>query len=269
VTATDLVLTVTQILRSEKVVGSFVEFFGEGTASLSVPDRATLANMAPEYGATMGFFPSTGRPSSTSAAPGRTTEELEALQAYFEAQEMFGVPVAGQIDYTRVVSLDLGTVAPSLSGPRRPQDRIELGHVKEQFTSLFSKPPAENGFNQPAEHLLTRHLVRAKDVREEAAEKPAPRNPSVAPGEERHVLEMNANKPTLAAAQALATSEQPVIDDTTIGNGDVLIAAITSCTNTSNPSVMIAAGCWRRRRSRPASRSSRTSRLRWRLAPAW
>src|SRR5690349_11364649 len=244
VTATDLVLTVTEILRREKVVGSFVEFFGEGTASLAVPDRATLANMAPEYGATMGFFPVDGKTIEYFQGTGRSTDEIEALEAYFTAQEMFGVPRAGQIDYTRVVTLDLGTVAPSLSGPRRPQDRIELGKVKTQFTSLFSKSPAENGFNQPAGHLLTRHLVRAKDVRVEEAPDPAvaPRAPSVQPGARRQVIEMDANRPTLAAAQAAASGEQPAVDDMTIGNGDVLIAAITSCTNTSNPSVMIAAG---------------------------
>ena len=254
VTATDLVLTVTEILRREKVVGSFVEFFGEGTASLAVPDRATLANMAPEYGATMGFFPIDAKTIEYFEGTGRSTDEIEALKAYFSAQEMFGVPTAGQIDYTRVVTLDLGTVAPSLSGPRRPQDRIELGRVKAQFTSLFSKSPAENGFNQPAGHLLTRHLVRAKDVRvEEAAQSEVPvtppvaptevpRAPSVAPGAPRQVIEMDANRPTLAAAQAVASSEQPAVDDMTIGNGDVLIAAITSCTNTSNPSVMIGAG---------------------------
>jgi aconitate hydratase len=242
VTATDLVLTVTEILRREKVVGSFVEFFGEGTASLAVPDRATLGNMAPEYGATMGFFPVDAKTIEYFKGTGRTADEIETLQAYFEAQEMFGVPLAGQIDYTRVVSLDLGTVAPSLAGPRRPQDRIELGQVKEQFTALYSKPPAENGFNQPAAQLLTRHLVRAKDVRAEAVEHPVPKTPSVAPGAPRQVEEMDANKPTLASAQSAASSEPPAAPDMTIGNGDVLIAAITSCTNTSNPSVMIAAG---------------------------
>ncbi len=243
VTATDLVLTVTEILRREKVVGSFVEFFGEGAASLAVPDRATLGNMAPEYGATMGFFPVDTKTIDYFKGTGRSVEEMEALKAYFEAQEMFGVPLAGQIDYTRVVTLDLGKVSPSLSGPRRPQDRIELGNVKTQFTSLYSKPPAQSGFNQPAESLLTRHLVRAAEVRAEPPQAhPAPHTPSVPPGSPRQVEEMDANKPTLEAAQAVASSEPPAAPDMTIGNGDVLIAAITSCTNTSNPSVMIAAG---------------------------
>ena len=137
VTATDLVLTVTEILRREKVVGKFVEFFGEGTASLALPDRATIGNMAPEYGATMGFFPVDDKTLAYFKGTGRTAAEIEAFEAYFRAQGMFGVPGAAgaskqlaDIQYTRVVSLDLGTVAPSLAGPKRPQDRIELGHVK-------------------------------------------------------------------------------------------------------------------------------------------
>lgn len=191
VTATDLVLTVTEMLRKEKVVGKFVEFCGEGTRTLSLPDRATIANMAPEYGATMGFFPVDEKTIAYFEGTGRTKAEIEAFEAYFRAQKMFGVPLARDIDYTKLVKLDLSTVAPSLSGPKRPQDRIELGHVKQQFSTLFSKPAAENGFNQPAEKL----------------------------------------------AQAFTTR-----DGITLKNGDVLIAAITSCTNTSNPGVLLAAG---------------------------
>ena len=191
VTATDLVLTVTEILRKEKVVGQFVEFCGEGTRTLSLPDRATIANMAPEYGATMGFFPVDEKTIAYFKGTGRRKSEIEAFEAYFRAQQMFGVPLARDIDYSRVVRLDLSTVAPSLSGPKRPQDRIELGQVKTTFAQLFSAPAAANGFNQPAEKL--------------AAPVPA--------GER---LELK--------------------------NGDVLIAAITSCTNTSNPGVLLAAG---------------------------
>jgi aconitate hydratase len=238
VTATDLVLTVTEILRREKVVGKFVEFFGEGTSHLALPDRATIGNMAPEYGATMGFFPVDEKTIEYFKGTGRTRAEIEAFEAYFKAQGLFGAPARGEIDYTRVVSLDLGTVTPSLAGPKRPQDRIELGHVKEKFTALFSQPPTENGFNQPAANLHTRHVVRAH----EADEKTPQAAPAAAPGAPRELVEMVGGHPTLESAQAEAPSTQPRVGDTSLGNGDVLIAAITSCTNTSNPSVMIAAG---------------------------
>ncbi|MDQ2927825.1 MAG: aconitate hydratase [Pseudomonadota bacterium] len=242
VTATDLVLAVTEILRREKVVGKFVEFFGDGVASLAVPDRATMANMAPEYGATMGFFPVDDKTIEYFEGTGRTMHEIEAFQAYFKAQGLYGVARSGQIDFTKTVRLDLGSVTPSLAGPKRPQDRIDLGKVKTQFASLFSKPPTENGFNQTADRLLTRHLVRAHDVRSVEAEGKVPRTPSVQPGAPRFVEEMSANRQTLAAALHEAEPEQPAAPDMTVGNGDVLIAAITSCTNTSNPSVMMAAG---------------------------
>jgi len=191
VTATDLVLTVTEILRKHKVVGKFVEFFGEGTRTLALPDRATIANMAPEYGATMGFFPVDERTVEYFKGTGRRKSEIEAFEAYFRAQGLFGVPKAGEIDYSAVVKLDLGSVAPSLAGPKRPQDRIEIGQVKTSFGQLFSAPAAANGFNQPADKL----------------DKPV----TTSSGIELH-------------------------------NGDVLIAAITSCTNTSNPGVLLAAG---------------------------
>jgi aconitate hydratase len=239
VTATDLVLTVTEILRREKVVGKFVEFFGEGTSSLALPDRATIGNMAPEYGATMGFFPVDEKTIEYFKGTGRTKDEIEAFEAYFKAQKMFGAPRAGQVDYTKVVTLDLGTVAPSLAGPKRPQDRIELGNVKDKFTSLFSEPPTANGFNLPAATLHTRHVVSAKDVPAGAT---PPDQPNNAPGAPRQIEEMSANHPTLEAAQSEAKSTQPKVGDLSLGNGDVLIAAITSCTNTSNPSVLLAAG---------------------------
>ena len=159
VTATDLVLTVTEILRRHKVVGKFVEFFGEGTRSLALPDRATLANMAPEYGATMGFFPVDEKTLDYFKGTGRTAEEIASFEAYFKAQGLFGVPGSGDVDYSQVVTLNLGTVSPSLAGPKRPQDRIELGQVAAQFKTLFSKPNAENGFNQPAQRLMQRFPV--------------------------------------------------------------------------------------------------------------
>ena len=240
VTATDLVLTVTEILRQHKVVGKFVEFFGEGTRTLALPDRATIGNMAPEYGATMGFFPVDEKTIDYFRGTGRTKGEIEAFEAYFKAQGLFGVPVAGEIDYSQVVRLDLGTVTPSLAGPKRPQDRIELGKVCSEFSSLFSKPIADNGFNRPAALLHTRHQVRSNEALPLAApprEKPAPS------GAPRFVAEMEQNRPTLAAAHAEVPAQQAArAGDITVGNGDVLIAAITSCTNTSNPSVMLAAG---------------------------
>ncbi|MDB5955123.1 aconitate hydratase [Ramlibacter sp.] len=238
-TATDLVLTVTELLRKHKVVGKFVEFYGEGTRSIAVPDRATIGNMAPEYGATMGFFPVDERTIEYFEGTGRSREQIRLLEAYFKAQDMFGVPMPGEIDYSQVVKLDLGEVTPSLSGPKRPQDRIEIGKVASTFRSLFSKPIGENGFNQSADVLLTRHLVQRPNIEEDPIRTPeSPPAPVAAPRSEQ---EMEANKPTLRASQALSVPHVEV-GDITIGNGDVLIAAITSCTNTSNPGVMLAAG---------------------------
>ena len=230
-TATDLVLTVTELLRKRKVVGKFVEFFGPGTESLAVPDRATIANMAPEYGATMGFFPVDERTIEYFKGTGRTEAEIEAFEAYFKAQGLFGIPRAGEIDYSTVVTLDLTNVAPSLAGPKRPQDRIEIGNVKKQFTSLFSKPPADNGFNQPIDKLGKRFAISQR--RQRATRlldgRPTLRAAGGRDGGQSADLETAHAAPQHAAA-------------VTIGNGDVLIAAITSCTNTSNPGVLLAAG---------------------------
>jgi len=191
VTATDLVLTVTEMLRKAKVVGKFVEFFGAGVESLSVPDRATMANMAPEYGATMGFFAVDDKTVEYLRGTGRTDDEIEAFAAYFRAQGLYGTPASGTIDYSETLVLDLATVAPSLAGPKRPQDRIEIGKLSAKFDELLTTPAASNGYNLPPEQVDRRALT--------------------ASGIE-------------------------------IGQGDVLIAAITSCTNTSNPGVMLAAG---------------------------
>ncbi len=235
VTATDLVLTVTEILRRHKVVGKFVEFFGEGTASLALPDRATIANMAPEYGATMGFFPVDGKTIDYFRGTGRTPAEIGLFEAYFKAQGLFGVPRAGDIDYSQVVRLDLGTVTPSLAGPKRPQDRIELGQVAGQFAALFSKPNAENGYNQPSDRLHRRYPVQVCGSPSGGA---APLAEALPDGQTRDVAEMVINRPTLEAGQTTAHTPGAA----TVGHGDVLIAAITSCTNTSNPSVLLAAG---------------------------
>ena len=191
VTATDLVLVVTEMLRAAKVVGKFVEFFGEGTRTLALPDRATIANMAPEYGATMGFFPVDDVTVDYLKSTGRSADEIDAFQSYFKAQGLYGIPVAGDCHYSTTIALDLDSVRTSLAGPKRPQDRIELGDMKSQFTSLYSKPPAENGFSKVAGDLNKRFATK---------------------------------------------------DGLDLGSGDILIAAITSCTNTSNPGVMLAAG---------------------------
>ncbi|HZY20379.1 MAG TPA: aconitate hydratase [Ramlibacter sp.] len=238
-TATDLVLTITEILRKHKVVGKFVEFFGEGTRTLAVPDRGTIGNMAPEYGATMGFFPVDDKTIEYFRGTGRSKEEIDAFEAYFRAQGLFGVPLAGEVDYSQVVKLDLGDVTPSLSGPKRPQDRIELGKVAAQFASLYSKPQAENGFNRPSETLQSRHLLHAGG---ETPDPKVPSNPPVKAAALVSETEMEYNKPTLASAQHEAAAAPAAPANVTIGNGDVLIAAITSCTNTSNPGVLLAAG---------------------------
>ncbi len=233
ITATDLVLTVTELLRKEKVVGKFVEFFGEGTASLAVPDRATIGNMAPEYGATMGFFPVDEATVDYLTATGRTAAEIDAFASYFKAQGLFGVPRAGEIDYTKVVTLDLSSIKASLAGPKRPQDRVELPSLKRTFTELFSKSTTENGFGQPADKLARRYPTPlTKSASAIAGDSPPlPDQP-----QPRDVVEMVNNKPTPDRVA------QPAVEHPAIGNGDVLIAAITSCTNTSNPGVLLAAG---------------------------
>ncbi|MEJ5897287.1 aconitate hydratase [Aquabacterium sp. G14] len=238
VTATDLVLTVTELLRKAKVVGKFVEFFGEGTRSLSVPDRATIGNMAPEYGATMGFFPVDEKTVEYFKGTGRTKAERQAFEAYFRAQELFGVPDAGEIDYSSVVKLDLGSVTPSLAGPKRPQDRVELGQMARNFAELLTKSTAENGFNQPAASLAQRHPVVESGVNACLIRPPLPQ------GAPRDVAEMVSDRPTMRAApeNAVTASADAPTGALTLSHGDILIAAITSCTNTSNPSVLLAAG---------------------------
>jgi aconitate hydratase len=232
-TATDLVLTVTEMLRKEKVVGKFVEFFGEGAGTLSVPDRATIGNMAPEYGATMGFFPVDTATVDYLRATGRTDVQIDAFETYFKAQGLFGMPVAGEIDYTKTLALDLSTVTPSLAGPKRPQDRIELPKLAARFAELFSKTGSD-GFSQPAAKLRQRYttlpMIAGRGAISDAQQQ-VPRN-----GMPRDYVEMVNNRPT---PDRVAPATPKAVD---IGNGDVLIAAITSCTNTSNPSVLLAAG---------------------------
>ena len=252
VMATDLVLTVTELLRKHKVVGKFVEFFGQGTAALTLPDRATIANMAPEYGATMGFFPVDDVTVDYLRYTGRSDEEVDALQSYFKAQGLYGIPNAGDIDYSSVAELDLGSIQPSLAGPKRPQDRVPLSGMKESFNTLFSKPVEENGFNQSADKLGQRYAttlpMSAANVcipisgggLQDQATAPtgsgtqSARNTSIATE-----IEMMDNRPTPEVRCEEYEEMSPVVE---IGHGDVLIAAITSCTNTSNPGVLLAAG---------------------------
>src|SRR6266436_125629 len=153
VTATDLALTVTQMLRKAKVVGKFVEFFGPGATALPVVDRATIANMAPEYGATMGFFPVDAECVNYLRATGRSEEHCRIYENYYRAQGLFGMPSQGQIKYSAELELDLGSVVPSVAGPKRPQDRIELPNLKQEFISAFTRPVAENGFGKTSEEL--------------------------------------------------------------------------------------------------------------------
>src|SRR5580658_1516326 len=150
VTATDLALTVTQMLRHAKVVGKFVEFYGPGAAALAVVDRATIANMAPEYGATMGFFPIDSECVDYLRKTGRSEEHWRLYENYFRAQGLFGMAQKGEIAFSSDLELDLATVVPSVAGPKRPQDRIELSQLKEEFIATFSKPVTENGFGKQA-----------------------------------------------------------------------------------------------------------------------
>ncbi len=198
VTATDLALHVTEMLRKQKVVGKFVEFYGPGAASLPLPDRATIANMAPEYGATMGYFPVDAESVNYLRATGRTKEQVEAFETYFKAQKLFGIPTkADGIIYSSDLELNLGDVRPSVAGPKRPQDRIALPELKAKFLAALDKAVTENGFGKKG-------------------------------AEGAHaVVTLNGIRPAT---------------DVDIKHGSVLIAAITSCTNTSNPSVMLAAG---------------------------
>jgi aconitate hydratase len=246
VTATDLVLHITQILRAQKVVGKFVEFYGEGAASLPVPDRATIGNMSPEYGATMGYFPMDQESVNYLAATGRSEEQCRAFENYFRAQEMFGMPREGQIDYSVDISIDLGDVQPSVAGPKRPQDRIDLPRLGQAFRELLEKPVAEGGYGKKNGELRRLYAVDLNNS--------PPRNGEMAstdesdqeiePGEERNKIEMLTNRPTPDPLKELEpTSADPFHHGhSQIGHGSVLIAAITSCTNTSNPSVMLAAG---------------------------
>ncbi|HEX4638136.1 MAG TPA: aconitate hydratase [Chthoniobacterales bacterium] len=244
VTATDLVLHITEMLRKQKVVEKFVEFYGDGAASLPVPDRATIGNMSPEYGATMGFFPIDGESVAYLRATGRTDEQCAAFENYFRAQKVFGMPRKGEIDYSVDLELNLGDVQPAVAGPKRPQDRINLPALGETFRSLLKKPVKEGGYGKADVDLSAKHLVQLNGSAPTDGEMPSTDQGEVEGAEERNKLEMIANRPTPDTAKEIEdTSADPFHHgQSQIGHGTVLIAAITSCTNTSNPSVMLAAG---------------------------
>ena len=252
-TATDLVLRLTEMLRKANVVGKFVEYFGEGATALNATDRATIANMAPEYGATMGFFPVDEKTLDYFRATGRSSEQIDTIRNYYKAQEMFGIPKDGEVDYSTVLHLDLATINPSVAGPKRPQDRIELSNLDDRFVELFSKPVADGGYGKESSDLDTRyfvtmgqpHLTQGETTGGgEQSQRSVPL-PVLGEVSDRNTnisteVEMVNNRPTPDRVEHDGNGAEPT--NVSIGNGDVLIAAITSCTNTSNPAVMIAAG---------------------------
>jgi aconitate hydratase len=216
-TATDLALTVTQILRQHKVVGKFVEFYGPGAAKLTLPDRATIANMAPEYGATMGYFPVDEETLAYLRGTGRPEDLVKLVEDYYRAQNLFGIATQKDaLSFSSVVELDLTTIRPSVAGPKRPQDRIELPALKSTFDSLLTKSVADGGYGKNSQQMSQTARVSM-------------------PLDEQEML---SDRPTPDSVAGKAKLDHPGI----LRNGSVVIAAITSCTNTSNPSVMLAAG---------------------------
>jgi aconitate hydratase len=237
VTATDLALTVTQMLRKAKVVGKFVEFFGPGAKALPVVDRATIANMAPEYGATMGFFPIDEECVNYLRATGRSEEHCKMYENYYRAQGLWGIPQKGEVNYSQVLELDLASVVPSVAGPKRPQDRIELPKLKQEFVTAFSKPVAENGFGKTNDDLSkTFEVAGGRGAGHAGGSQEDTFYGKACDTNPRTELEMANNRPTPDTVTGGASRGGE------IRHGAVLIAAITSCTNTSNPSVMLAAG---------------------------
>jgi len=248
-TATDLVLRITEMLRKTNVVGKFVEYFGEGAAALNATDRATIANMAPEYGATMGFFGVDEKTLDYMRNTGRSAEHIETIRNYYTAQGMFGIPRSGDVDYSQVVEVDLSSIKPAVAGPKRPQDRIDLDDLGGRFKELFTTPLKDGGFGKTAADLDARFGVTIGSVEVpcvegggEQSQRSAPvsahKNTSTKNTSVATEVEMMNNRPT----PNCVVHDETVNGKVTVGSGDVLIAAITSCTNTSNPSVMLAAG---------------------------
>src|SRR5437588_6297019 len=208
VTATDLVLHITQMLRAQKVVGKFVEFYGDGAASLPVPDRATIGNMSPEYGATMGYFPVDQESVNYLRATGRTDEQCAAFESYFRAQKMFGMPRKGEIDYSVDLELNLAEVQPGVAGPKRPQDRINLPALGETFRSLLQKPVKDGGYGMKDVDFGAKHLVELNGSPPSDGNMPSTdkNGPVIEPGEERNKAEMVNNRPTPDTAKELKDS---------------------------------------------------------------
>jgi len=244
VTATDLALTITQLLRQAKVVGKFVEFYGPGAAALPVVDRATIANMAPEYGATMGFFPIDGECVNYLRATGRSEEHCRLYENYYRAQGLFGIPKKGDIPYSTDLELDLGSVVPSVAGPKRPQDRIELPKLKQEFLAAFTRPLMENGFGKKPEDFRTMARVNtAKEVHPFIDHTYGHRRLGLEPSES----EMRDQHPAPDTPEQVPPTAFPKAESE-IHHGSVLIAAITSCTNTSNPASCSPRACWQKSR---------------------
>jgi aconitate hydratase len=243
VTATDLTLRVTEMLRHEKVVGKFVEFFGEGASSLTVADRATIGNMSPEYGATMGYFPADEKTLQYLEMTGRDPKAIALVRDYLVAQELFGIPVKGQIDFTKELELDLSSITPSVSGPKRPQDRIDLSQVKECFEELLKAPVSAGGYGKENETHPPHVSIHADGYfsllphESGGISKWVSKKSKVFWSEE----EMVTNRPITKVVATPGYSET-IAEDVILTHGSIVIAAITSCTNTSNPSVMLAAG---------------------------
>ncbi|MEN9343891.1 MAG: Aconitate hydratase precursor [Chlamydiota bacterium] len=240
VTATDLTLRITEILRKEKVVGQFVEFFGPGAASLNVADRATIGNMAPEYGATIGFFPVDDKTLEYLKLSGRDAAHIAVVKEYMQAQGTFGIAGKGELDFSRVVTLDLSSVTPCTAGPKRPQDRIDLPLMKKQFDALFTRPVKEGGYGRQDRDKQVRGSSEGFFHTNEFHTTGGSRSIS-AHEKEWSEQEMVTNRPftkEIINPGYTGHSKEPFI----LKHGSVVIAAITSCTNTSNPSVMLAAG---------------------------
>ncbi len=237
VTATDLVLRVTEVLRKTKVVGKFVEFYGPGARALSVPDRATIANMAPEYGATMGFFGIDEETVTYLRGTGRGEELCKTVENYYKAQGLWGIPTEKDaLDFTQIVEMNLSEVKPGIAGPKRPQDRIDLDSVKTKWAELLTKPAPDGYGKAPAmANQESPDVPKTLD-----GEPDLVATVSDAFGAEMGVVTQHSEEPSYPLWEVTVDSKGGEKD--VITHGSVLIAAITSCTNTSNPSVMIAAG---------------------------